>query len=416
MIIARRFALRPNTEQARALGRAAGCARWAYNWAIGLQRAALGNGERLPSAVDLHKELNRLKKAPVEDGGVPWMYEVSKCAPQEALRDAEDAWRRCFKHLARRPQFHKRSDGGHFRLTGSIRVEEGAIRLPRIGAVRIMPGDRDWAPSGEFMVVSVTEVAGQWFASVKIEVPEADLRAGAVVGIDVGVRDLAHLSNGTVYANPRALAKEARRLRHVKRSIARKQRAADTAHGPRKKGERRTDSQRLKRERKRAARLLARVANIRRDALHKATTEIARNYATVVVEDLRVKNMTRRRRGKGRAAKAGLNRAILDSGLGQIRRLLEYKMPLHGGKLIVVPAAYTSKTCSRCGSRNDPGASKCYQCESCALVLDRDRNASLNILAAASWTEATNAHGETIRSPSLGSEARPSEVRIETVA
>jgi putative transposase len=243
------------------------------------------------------------------------------------------------------------------------------------------------------------------------------------------VRDLAHLSDGTVIPNPQALAKERRRLRHVKRSIARKQRAADKAHGPRKKGERRTESQRLGRERRRAARLLRRVANLRRDALLEATTTIARFYATAVVEDLRVKNMTRRRKGKGRAAKAGLNTAILDSGMGRLRRLLEYKMPLNGGRLVVVPAAYTSRTCSQCGSINDPGSSKTYECESCGVILDRDRNASLNILAAASWTEARNAHGEVVRPPGSGSAAglgvRPpgsgsaaglGEVRIEEVA
>lgn len=373
-------------------------------------------GERMPTAIDLHRELNKLKKLPIEEGGVPWMYEVSKCAPQEALRDADQAWRRCFKKLARRPKFRKRSDGGRFRLTGVIRVADIWIQLPRIGSVRIMPGDRGWAPEGKHAEVAISEHAGRWYASVRIKVETPALKNGPAVGIDVGVRDLAHLSDGNVIANPKALAKERRRLQHVKRSIARKQRAADKLHGPRKKGERRTESQRLKRERKRAARLMARVANLRRDALHKATTQIAKTYATVVVEDLRVKTMTRRRKGKGRAAKAGLNRAILDSGMGQIRQMLTYKMPLNGGRLVVVPAAYTSKTCSKCGSRNDPGTSKTYECESCGLVLDRDYNASLNILAAASWTEARNAHGGDVRPAESAQQADSGEVRIGEVA
>ena len=94
--------------------------------------------------------------------------------------------------------------------------------------------------------------------------------------------------------------------------------------------------------------------------------------------------MTRRRKGKGRAAKAGLNRAILDSGMLRLRSLLIYKMPLHGGRLDAVNPAHTSRTCSRCGARNDPGSSKIYKCADCGLVADRDDNASQNILVAPS--------------------------------
>ena len=172
--------------------------------------------------------------------------------------------------------------------------------------------------------------------------------------------------------------------------------------------------QALRLERQRAARLSARVANLRLDVLHKATTAIARRYAIVVVEDLRIKNMTRRRVGKGRAAKAGLNRAILDSGMGQVRRLLAYKMPLHGGRLVVVPAAYTSQVCSRCGVRNDPGTSKTYKCETCGMVLDRDLNAAINILVAGSCPETENACGADISRGGLRAVA-PSAVKQESV-
>jgi putative transposase len=209
------------------------------------------------------------------------------------------------------------------------------------------------------------------------------------VGIDVGVRELAHLSDGTVIPNPQALDSENRRLRRARLTIARKQRAADKRFGKRKKGERRIESKRLQRARKIHARLARRVTDLRADALHKSTTWIAKTYSTVVVEDLHGKNMTRTRKGKGRASKAGLNRSILDSGMLRIRPILAYKMPLYGGWLVAVPAAGTSRRCSRCGAYNDPGSSKIYKCESCKLVIDRDENASLNIHAAASCTVAS---------------------------
>ncbi len=408
MILGRRSALRPTPEQAGAFGRACGAARKAWNWGLGRKKAAWAarkaaieagtdpkDAPKVPTAIDLHKELNLLKKMPIEDGGFPWMYESSKCAPQEALRDLDAAFDNFFRRVKNGeepgyPRFKARGRSpGHFRVTGTIQVAGGRIRIPRVGAVRFMPGDRDYIPDGLYKSAAVTEDCGHWHVSVHVEVPEAapdDSRP--VVGLDAGVRELAHLSDGTVIENPKALAREEVRLRKAKQAIARKQRAADKKHGKRKKGERRIESKRLQYARKVAARLASRVANVREDALHKATTTIAETYSTVKVEDLAGKNMTRRCHGRGRAAKAALNRAILDSGMLRLRHLLAYKMPLHGGKLEVVPAAYTSQTCSRCGSRNDPGSSKIYVCANCGMVLDRDHNASLNILAAASCSAA----------------------------
>ncbi len=409
MILARRATLRPSSEQAAALGRACGTARWAWNWGLArkrdawkLRKEALDAGvekslaPKVPTAIDLHRELNALKNVPVESGGVPWMYESTKCAPQEALRDLDAA----FEHFFRRvkagetpgyPRFKARGRSpGHFRVSSSVRVVGGRIHLPRIGSVRFMPGDRGYIPDGTYTSASIVEDHGRWCVSVRLDVPEA-IQDGSrpIVGLDAGVRELVHLSDGTVFPNPRALEREALRLYKTRLAIARKQRAADKRLGKRVKGQRREESKRLQRARRQAARLAHRVACIRKDALQKVTTTLARVYSVVVVESLAGKNMTRSRKGRGRAAKAGLNRAILDSGMLRLRPLLAYKMPLYGGQLIEVPAAYTSKTCSGCGKRNDPGSSKIYRCAYCGVVLDRDYNAALNILAAASCTAAS---------------------------
>jgi putative transposase len=432
VILARRTTLRPNATQAAAFGRACGTARWAWNWGLRrkmdswkLRKAALDAGvskadaPKVPTAIDLHRELNLLKKAAPEDGGVPWMYESSKCAPQEALRDLDVAFDNFFRRVKAGekvgyPRFKaKVRDPGHFRVSGAIRVTNGRIHLPRVGAVRFMPGDRGYLPDGEYAAASVVEDGGRWRVSVRRKVEEAAAdNSRPVVGLDAGVRELAHLSDGTVFENPRALAKEERRLRKAALSIGRKRRAADKKHGAWKKGERRVESGRLRVARRVAAQLARRVANLRTDALHKATTAIARAYSVVRVEALAGKNMTRTRRGNGRAAKAGLNRAILDSGMLRLRSLLAYKMPLHGGRLDVVNPAYTSRTCSRCGERNDPGSSKTYSCANCGLVADRDHNASLNILVAASWPETQNARGGAVRPVAERPAARSVETRI----
>lgn len=427
MILARRATLRPSPEQARAFGRSCGAARWAWNWGLGrkieawdVRKAALAAGvdkadaPKVPTAIGLHRELNKLKKIPVEDGGVPWMYEVSKCAPQEALRDLDLAFQNFFRRVKAGetpgfPRFKARGRApGHFRLTGSIKVVDGRVELPRVGLVRVMPGDRGYIPDGTYTSASVVEDGAHWCVSVRLDVPEApgdDTRP--TVGLDAGVRDLAYLSDGTVIPNPKALKREEKRLRRSRLAIARKRRAADKRLGAWKKGERRVESKRLQATRRRAARLHRRVANIRCDALHKATTWIAKTYRAVAVEDLHGKNMTRRRRGKGRAAKAGLNRSILDSGMLRLRPLLAYKMPLHGGRLNVVPAPNTSRTCNVCSPasvvagngpvRNNPGKSKTYKCATCGTILDRDLNASLNIKAAASCTAELTGSGPKAR-------------------
>mgnify|MGYP001576205836 CR=1 FL=1 len=409
MILSRRFAIRPTRLQRVALAKASGCARVAWNWGLArkieaykTRKAAIEAGmnkaaaPKVPTAIDLHRELNKLKDAPIEAGGFPWMRESSKCAPQEALRDLDLAYAAFFRRVKVGekpgfPRFHgKRPGEGHFRVFGSIAVEDGTVTLPRIGAVRIMSGDRGWAPTGKHGSAAVVQEHGEWFVAVHMEVPEAAACPDDAlrVGIDLGVRKLAVLSDGTSIPNPKALRRAELRLKRAQRVLSR-----------RVKG-----SNRRKNARLRLSRRHARVANVRRDALHKATTWIARTYPIVVVEDLHVKNMTRRAHGKGRVAKAGLNRAILDAGFAEFRRLLDYKLRLHGGRLLIVPAPYTSQDCSRCGARTDCGSNETYTCAACASVMDRDLNAARNIVAA-SWPETENARGgvvsrQTRKSPS----------------
>jgi len=402
MILAHQITIRPNATQERALGRACGVARYVWNWGLEqkikaweARKIAITSGvpkdqwPNVPTAFDLSKQIVILKHKSLEECGLPWLKEVSKCIPEMALQDLDKAYDQTFKRIKKGetpgfPKFKSRNrDPGHFGLSSSISVKNDSIHLARIGCVKIMPGNRGYLSDGTYSTARIKEDHDHWNLTIPITVPEKPQDSNdsrPEVGLDVGVRDLCYLSDNTTIPNPKALEREAKRLRKAKLAIARKQRAADKRFGTRKKGEHREESKRLKRERKRSAKLAYRVACIRKDALHKATTFLAKTYKTIVIEDLQGKNMTKARKGKGRAAKAGLNGAILDSGMLRIRPLLAYKMKLHGGTLRVVPAAYTSRTCSQCGQRNDPKSSKTYKCEHCGVVLDRDYNASLNIL------------------------------------
>jgi putative transposase len=403
MLLARRVRLRPSRGQRIALARAAGSARWAWNYGLRKKIDSYAATGKSPSAVDLHRELNALKQIPVEDGGVPWMYESSKCAPQEALRDLDEAYNafflRCQRGASKKgfPKFKaKRPGEGRFRLTGAIVVTDTHLRLPRIGAVRIAPDDREYAPKARYSVVSVVQEHGEWFASVRVEVeerPPVEAEALADVGIDLGVRKLAVLATPDgateVIPNRRALLRAKRKLRAAQKVVAR-----------REKG-----SARRRRAVRKVGRVHRRVAHVRKDMTHKATTSIARRFRVVAIEALKPKNMTKAAHGIGRAAKAGLNRVLLDANLAEFRRQLAYKLPLNGGRLVLVDPAFTSRRCSACGSFNDPGSSEVYTCAACGAVIDRDENAAKNILAlargeidAASWTESKNARGADLES------------------
>ena len=262
--------LDPSNAQRTALLRHAGVARFAYNWGLRRKMEARAHGEKTPTAIDLHRMLNALK--PTE---FPWMYEVSKCAPQEALRNLDRAYeaffRRCKSGAKEKgfPKFKSRKKGiGSFALTGSIHVEDAAVCLPRIGRLRLK--ERCYLPTdAKILRATVSERAGRWFVSIAVDeevhLPPAPL---GVIGVDVGIAHLATLSDGTVFENPRALRGAEHRLAHLERSVSRKRKGS---------ANRRKAVMRL-------ARLHYRISCIRSDAVHKASSAIAKRASVVGIE------------------------------------------------------------------------------------------------------------------------------------
>ena len=230
----------------------------------------------------------------------------------------------------------------------------------------------------------MSRTAQRWFVSFTVEADRAvsgrHARPGSVIGIDLGVKTLLTGvdDRGTVInvAGPKALRSSLRRLRRASRAHSRTQRGSAS---------RRKSAARL-------ARIHARVRNVRNDALHNVTTDLATRYETVVAEDLNVVGMTRNRR---------LARAISDQGFGQARRMLGYKAAWRGGQLIIAGRWLpSSKTCSGCGTVKAKLAlsERTYTCTRCGLTLDRDINAAANLLnLAASGAESQNASGGTVR-------------------
>jgi putative transposase len=361
-----------NNEQRTACLKHAGCARFAYNWGLARAIATYRATGKRPTAIELHRELNAMKKT-----DFPWMYEVSKCAAQEALRDLDTAYKNFFRRVQLKkegkwkgklgfPVFKKKSKGiGSFRLTGSIHVFPAAVQLPRLGRLRLH--EHDYIPTdAKVLSATVSEEAGRWFVSVQVEkdqnVPERT--ATTAIGVDLGIKTLATLSDGTTFENPRALKQAQKRLRRLERQKAR-----------RAKG-----SQNRKKTCRKLAKQHARVTHIRKDATHKLTTHLVKHHALVAIEDLHVSGMLKNHK---------LAQAVADSNFGEIRRQLTYKAELYGTCLVVIDRFYpSSKTCSSCGYVKPVLAlqERTYVCEDCGMVLDRDHNAAFNLLRQAMRT------------------------------
>jgi transposase len=187
-----------NNEQITACRKHAGAARWAYNWGLARKQEGYRVTGTSPSAIDLHRELNALKQT-----DMPWMYEVSKCAPQEALRNLDTAFAHFFRRAKLKqqgklrgklgyPRFKTKKRGlGNFRLTGSIIVFADAIQLPRLGRLRLK--ERNYLPiSARILSATVSEQAGHWYVSVLVEQEHVvPVNRGPVVGVDLGIKTLA---------------------------------------------------------------------------------------------------------------------------------------------------------------------------------------------------------------------------------
>ena len=361
--------LKLNNKQKSLMASHAGCARFAYNWGLALTKEILDhnqanpdNKQKFPTGIDLHK----LFVADVKSVN-GWLYDSSKCAPQQALRDLRLAWDRCFKKLGKSPRFKRKGVKDGFYLEGSIKVESNRIKLPRIGWVKTY----EILPSAQVKNVRITRKADRWFIAFKVDhTPPIPIKTGGIIGVDIGIKSLAVCSDRTVFDNPRAYKRLKRKLAHLQRAVSRKVKGSNN--------------------RKKAvmalARLHFRIACIRKDAIHKLTSWLTKNHSAIVIEDLNVSGMLRNHR---------LANAIADSGFYECRRQLEYKSKLYDTELIIADRFYpSSQLCSSCGHRQKmPLKVRVFDCEKCKTVIDRDLNASIN-LASLAVSSTVNACGE----------------------
>lgn len=360
MTRAHKIRLNPTPEQVVYFRQACGVARFSYNWGLGRIKDALNAGQKPLSAVALKKEFNAIKRQEF-----PWTYDVTKCAVETGFQNLGKAldnfWsskkgQRSGKRVGF-PKFKsKKGKRQSFYLANDkFSVDGHWLRVPRLGLVNMAECLRF---QGKVMSGVVSCVAGRWYISITVDTPdETRSNGGDVIGVDLGLKTLATVSNGLVFENQKHLAHALRRLKRLQQSVARK-----------KKGSANRAKAVLK-----LARAHERIANLRRDASHKMTTALVRQSAVIGLETLNVAGMVKNRK---------MARAISDVAWGEIIREFEYKAPMYGCQVVKVSRFYpSSKTCHECGAINDALtlSDRVWTCPACGGLVDRDLNAALNL-------------------------------------
>lgn len=361
MLRVHKIKLNPNKAQEQYFAQACGVARHAYNWALAEWQRQYEAGEK-PSEMSLRKQYNAIKHI-----DFPWALDVTKCAPQQAIKNVGTAFQNFFRNVKQGkkpgyPRFKRKGQHDSFRSDNgpqkkgesAVKVNGKKIQLPKIGWVRMREEVRF---HGCIQATTVSRMADGWYISVLVET-EDTLRPkvnNGAVGVDLGVKTLAVLSDGTEVEGPKAQKKLLKRLRRLNKSLSRK-----------KKG-----SANFKKAKAKLSKLHKRIADVREDALHKLSNKLTTEYSVVGIEDLNVKGMVKNR---------CLARAVSDQGFGKLRTMIEYKAAMTGVTVVVVDRWFpSSKTCHVCGTIHELKLSdRTMNCD-CGNVLDRDLNAAINL-------------------------------------
>lgn len=381
-----KYRIYPNESQRDQIARTFGCCRFVYNRALDVKKTAYSETGKSIAANDLIKMIPAWKRDPETS----WLAQADSMALQQSIRDLDRAYKNFFRRVREggKPGFPKFKSRRHarqsYRTNGGKVLDRNHIALPKLGNVRAKVSR---PLQGRFMSVTVSlDAAGRYFATfLCTDVPSKDAPAtDREVGIDLGVKTLATLSNGTKIENPRGLER-------YERKLAREQRRLSRRKGARKSEK---QSRRYLKQRKRVARIHAKIADARTDALHKVTTMLADENQVLCMEDLNAKGMMKNHH---------LAKAVTDASFGEFARLLEYKCAERGRSFVKIDRFYpSSKTCSACGHRLDalPLSVRSWDCPACGAHHDRDVNAARNILTEGkrilSNTEGTAGHAGTV--------------------
>jgi putative transposase len=357
MIKAHKIRLHPTAEQAVYFAKAAGTARFVWNWALAEWNRHDEAGEK-PTALELKKHFNEIRRE-----HFPWTWEVTKNASDQPFLDLGKAFTAFFEGRARRPKFKckKRSKPSFYLANDQFELGDHRIWIPKLGWVNLAEKLRF---QGKITGARITKTADWWFVSIQVAIPDSmPVKRPAAVGIDVGLNRLATLSTGEEVENQAFLKTALKKLRQANKRLHR----------------RKLGSKNREKARRQVARLHYRIACLRQDMLQKLTTRLADSYGIIGVENLHLKGLLKNRR---------LARSFSDASLGTLVRLLEAKVTQCGGQVIKVDRFFpSSKTCHCCGWTWEDMTltDRIFVCQNphCPYYQfpqDRDHNAGQNVL------------------------------------
>ncbi|EIP0493939.1 transposase [Escherichia coli] len=366
-----KFQLRPGGQQECEMRRFAGACRFVFNRALARQNENHEAGNKYIPYGKMASWLVEWKNATETQ----WLKDSLSQPLQQSLKDLERAYKNFFRKRAAFPRFKKRGQNDAFRYPQGVKLdqENSRIFLPKLGWMRYRNSRQ---VTGVVKNVTVSQSCGKWYISIQTEseVSTPAHPSASMVGLDAGVAKLATLSDGTVFEPVNSFQKNQKTLARLQRQLSRKVKFSNN----------------WQKQKRKIQRLHSCIANIRRDYLHKVTTAVSKNHAMIVIEDLKVSNMSKSaagtvsQPGRNVRAKSGLNRSILDQGWYEMHRQLEYKQLWRGGQVLAVPPAYTSQRCAYCGhtaKENCLSQSK-FRCQVCGYTANADVNGARNILAA----------------------------------
>ena len=370
----------PNNHQRTRLFQFAGTARFAYNWALQKERDAYEASKKFISNNDLRKEFTILRNS----AEYPWLKTISNNVTKQAIKDCVDAFQKFFKKQSGRPRFKskRRGDFSFYQDTGKIRITSTHVKLESIAVSKrknkqslnwIRLAEHGRIPVGvKYKQPRITFDGLNWWLSVAVEFadPKPAEICGEEVGIDLGIKNLAVCSDGTIYPN----VNRTKKVRKLKKKQRKLQRSISRKYEMNKRKGKYCKTRNIIKGEQKLLRIHHRLADIRQNYRHQITSGIiGRKPNPIVLEDLNVRGMMSNRH---------LAKAVQEQGFYEFRRQIEYKAAWAGLRVVIADRFYpSSKTCIACGhvKKNLRLSERIYHCEKCGNEIDRDLQAAINL-------------------------------------